>query len=92
MEKAKSEWIGEIQHKTLLLKSLSAQDVGIYKCKIYFLEYSAFEAANIDVKGNNHYFFINYSFNYFPVLLFTVREFCPDVNTTTMHHPPCEEF
>ena len=56
MDKAKSEWIGEIQHKTLLLKSLSAQDVGIYKCKIYFLEYSAFEGTNIEVKGNNHYF------------------------------------
>jgi hypothetical protein len=52
---AKSEWISDIQHETLLLKSLSAQDVGIYKCKISFLEHSAFEEVNLNLKGNNHY-------------------------------------
>ncbi|CAB3994903.1 Fibroblast growth factor receptor 2 [Paramuricea clavata] len=50
MEKAKTVWIGDIQHETLLLKSLSAQDVGIYKCKISFLEYNAFDLANITLK------------------------------------------
>ena len=55
MEKANSEWLGDIQHETLLLKSLSAQNMGIYMCKIYFLEYSAFEEVNLNLKGNNHY-------------------------------------
>jgi hypothetical protein len=50
-----SEWLSDIQHETLLLKSLSPQDMGIYMCKIYFLEYSAFEEVNLNVKGNNHY-------------------------------------
>ena len=52
---AKSEWLSDIQHETLLLKSLSAQDKGIYKCKMSFLEYRAFEEVNLNLKGNNHY-------------------------------------
>jgi hypothetical protein len=59
MDKIKSEWVREIQNQTLLLKSLSAQDVGTYKCKISFLDYSASESANISLKGNDHYIFIN---------------------------------
>jgi hypothetical protein len=55
--KAKSERIGDIQHETLLLKSLSAQDMGIYMCKISFLEHSASEWANIYLKSNNRYIF-----------------------------------
>jgi hypothetical protein len=55
MDKIKSEWVGEIQNQALLLKSLSAQDVGTYMCKISFLEYSASEWANISLKGNDHY-------------------------------------
>ena len=50
-----SEWIDGIQHGTLLLKSLSAQDMGIYMCKISFLKYSAFEKLHLNLKGNNHY-------------------------------------
>ncbi|CAB3997544.1 vascular endothelial growth factor receptor 2-like [Paramuricea clavata] len=50
MEKAKTKWIGEIQHETLSLKSLSAQDMGIYMCKIFFIEYSASMLANIKLK------------------------------------------
>ena len=52
---AKSEWLRDIQHGTLLLKSLSSQDMGIYKCKISFLEHSAFQEVNLSLKGNNHY-------------------------------------
>jgi hypothetical protein len=55
MEKSVSEWIDGIQHGTLLLKSLSAQDMGIYMCKISFLKYSAFEKLHLNLKGNNHY-------------------------------------
>jgi hypothetical protein len=55
MEKSESDWIDDIQHETLLLKSLSTQDMGIYMCKISFLEHSASKLANISLKGNNHY-------------------------------------
>jgi hypothetical protein len=60
MEKAESECrVGEIQHQTLLLlKSLSTQDVGIYKCKISFLEYNSFELANITLTGNNDHYIL----------------------------------
>jgi hypothetical protein len=57
-EKSKSEWVGEIQHQTLLLKSLSTQDVGIYKCEISFLEYNAFELANITLTGNDDHYIL----------------------------------
>jgi hypothetical protein len=55
MEKSESEWIDDIQHETLMLSPLSAQDMGIYMCKISFLEHSAFEKVNLTLKGNNHY-------------------------------------
>jgi hypothetical protein len=55
MEKSEPVWIDDIQHETLMFSLLSAQDMGIYKCKISFVEYIAFEEVNLNLKGNNHY-------------------------------------
>jgi hypothetical protein len=58
MNEAETKRVGEIEHKTLLLKSLSAQNAGSYKCNISFLGYRASGLVNISVKGNNHYIFL----------------------------------